>query len=95
MFTRKRILSIVLTLAVVVMFPVSGVRAADPAAELLLPREIPEVGKTFSVRLSITGNPGFSSLGATLAFDPNVVECTGIEIGEALAAVPGIVKAML
>jgi len=45
---------------------------------------LPSVGQTFTVRVTITGNPGLCAAQYTLAFDSGVVDCESMKLGSAL-----------
>lgn len=55
--------------------------AADMNLTINAPDELPEVGKTFTVTVDVSGNPGFASTQFTLAFNDDIVECIGAEAG--------------
>ena len=63
-----------------------SVRAAGPCLEAHLPESPVEAGEEFAVTVDLTGNPGILHLQFTLAFDRKRMECTEIELGEALKA---------
>ena len=63
-----------------------SVRAAGPCLEAHLPESPVEAGEEFAVTVDLTGNPGILHIQFTLAFDRERMECTEIELGEALKA---------
>ena len=63
-----------------------SVRAAEPRLEAHLPESPVEAGEEFAVTVDLTGNPGILHIQFTLAFDRERMECTEIELGEALKA---------
>ena len=63
-----------------------SVRAAGPRLEAHLPESPVEAGEEFAVTVDLTGNPGILHIQFTLAFDRERMECTEVELGEALKA---------
>ena len=48
------------------------------------PEALPAVGETFTVTVTISGNPGLCAAQYTLAFDASVVRCESASVGELL-----------
>ena len=78
---RKRFPALVLLLALVLCVPV---RAAGPRLEVHLPENPVGAGEEFAVTVDLLDNPGILHIQFTLAFDRARMECTAIELGDAL-----------
>ena len=72
-----------LWLILLVLLVQMSVPALAAATELRIvgPAEVPAVGEEFTVRLELSGNPGFNTFDVTIPFDRTKLECTEIEIG--------------
>lgn len=80
---RKRVRALWLTLCLALTLVVP-VRAAETVLTVNAPDTLPGVGKTLTVTVDISGNPGVSSVQFTLTYDKSMLECTGIEPGAVL-----------
>lgn len=80
---KKRGLSLLLALCLCLGLTV-GTWAAEPTVAVTASSASPAVGDTFTVDVSIRGNPGFSAVQFTLTFDSAVLDCTAVTTGEAL-----------
>ncbi len=80
---RNRILCALLAalLAAVLSLPAA---AAETSLIISAPETLPAVGETFTVTVTISGNPGLCAAQYTLAFDPSVVRCESASVGELL-----------
>lgn len=58
--------------------------AADMNLTINAPDELPEVGKTFTVTVDVSNNPGLAAVQFTLTYDEDLVKCTEAEAGEVL-----------
>jgi len=76
-----RALWLALCLALTLAVPV---RAAGTVLTVNAPDTLPGVGKTLTVTVDISGNPGISTAQFTLTYDKSMLECTGIEPGAML-----------
>lgn len=78
-----------LTLALLVCLMISLALPARAAGSTVLtitqPQTLPDVGQTFTVAVSISGNPGLSAAQLTLRYDDAVVRCTSARTGEVLS----------
>ena len=70
-------------LILMVLMVQMSVPALAAATELRIvgPAEVPAVGEEFTVRLELSGNPGFNTFDVTIPYDPAKLECTEIVIG--------------
>ena len=89
---RKKILSLFLTLLLVVQLTATAF-AADTVLNVTADKTLPSAGETFDVTVAISGNPGFSAVQFSLAFDSSVVECTSISKGDILQGTFGAERA--
>ena len=68
----------------------TGEGSASPDAvgqavfELSYPSELPAVGETFEVTVSLKDNPGFANLDFGVSSDSSVVECQSLDVGDVL-----------
>lgn len=80
---RNRILCVLMAalLAAALSLP-----AAAEGTSLIIsaPEALPAVGETFTVTVTISGNPGLCAAQYTLAFDASVVRCESASVGELL-----------
>ena len=81
---RKKIGSLVLVAALVLTLLTPMALADGTVLKVSTPATIPKAGEEFTVTVDITGNPGFNSVGFTVAFDRERIECTRIRVGELL-----------
>lgn len=81
---RKKIGSLVLVAALVLTLLTPMALADGTVLKVSTPATIPKAGEEFTVTVDITGNPGFNSVGFTVAFDHERIECTRIRVGELL-----------
>jgi len=81
---RKKILSLCLALLLLLALPM-GASAAGTTLTIDAPGSLPAVGQTFTVKVSISGNPGLCAAQFTLAFNSAVVDCTGMKLGTVLS----------
>lgn len=58
--------------------------AVDTVIQITQPGETVKAGETFTVNAEIKGNPGFSAVQFTLAYDSAVVECVATSTGPVL-----------
>ena len=85
----KKGISAVLLIALLLSLTV-GAAASGLVLTASAPQKLPEVGQTFSVPVKISGNPGFSSMQYTIAFDQTVVQCTEIKLGGILGGMMAV-----
>ena len=80
---KKKILCLCLTvLLLTAMLPVS---AAGTVLTIKSPASLPDVGKTFTVTVDISGNPGLCAAQFTLTYDQTALECTEANLGKVLS----------
>lgn len=86
---RKLKGTILVVALALVMIPV---RAAAPEVtmELKLPDKAPQTGESFTVELTMDGNPGLDAMSLTLNYDETVTECLDITTGEALSGMMSV-----
>lgn len=84
MFMKKRILTLALA-AALLLTPFSLASASGTAFVADVPEQLPAAGESFTVSVSLTGNPGFNSIQFRLAYDDTVVQCDEVENGAVLA----------
>ena len=89
---KKKLLSLLLAFLMVMQFAATAF-AADAMLTVAAEETLPAAGESFDVTVSISGNPGFSAVQFTLAYDPSVVECTSISKGAMLHGTFGAEKA--
>ena len=80
---RRRILAAVLTVCLLLAIMPAAL-AAGTTLKLVSPGTLPAAGESFTVTVSIAGNPGLSAAQMTLAYDKSVVSCTEANAGAAL-----------
>lgn len=80
---KNRILSTLLALCLCVGMALPA-RAAETELTVSAPTALPEIGTTFDVTVSISGNPGLGAVQFTLAYDKAVLECTKVSTGSML-----------
>lgn len=80
---NNRILSLLLALCLCISM-VTTVHAAGTVLTVEAPETLPAVGETFSVTVSVSGNPGLGAVQFTLGFNKSVVECTDASLGTML-----------
>ncbi len=81
---KKRLLSLVLSLAMVLSVISVQVFAAGAVLTIQAPETLPKAGETFTVTVDLSGNPGFSVLEFTLAFDESLMDCTAARTGDVM-----------
>jgi len=79
----RKVLSLLLMLSLLLTLSV-GTAAAGTTLKIDAPETLPAVGQTFTVRVSIAGNPGLCAAQYTLAFDDAVVACQRVKLGSVL-----------
>ena len=80
----KRALACLLLLLLLLPWA-SGALAAGTTVTVEVPETLPDVGESFTVTVSIAGNPGLCAAQYTLVFDKRVVSCEEVRIGEVLS----------
>ncbi len=78
---KRRLLSLVLSLAMVLSIGTVTAFAAGTTLTINAPETLPKAGETFTVTVDLSGNPGFSALQFTLAFDGAAMDCTKVRNG--------------
>ena len=81
---RKRILSLLAAGALCMGLSPGALAADQTTLTLSAPDELPAVGETFTVTVSIADNPGVSAVQFTVGSNSAVVECVSAEIGGVL-----------
>ena len=76
----KRIGIICVTLALL-MSLVPAAFAAGTSVVVTAPDTLPDVGESFTVTVSVSGNPGLSAAQVKLGYDDAVLECTAVKNG--------------
>ena len=82
---RRRCSAWISALALVLALFAPTTLAANTVLAIKTPATIPRAGETFEVAVDVLGNPGFSSIQFTLAFDNSKMQCTEIETGALLS----------
>lgn len=80
---KKRILTLALV-AALLLTPFTLASAAGTEFTLAAPERLPAAGESFTVSVSLKGNPGFNAIQFTLAYDETVVRCDDVEDGPLL-----------
>ena len=81
----RKITSVLLALVMaLVLIPVSAL-ADSTVLTIEAPDTLPQAGKTFTVTVSISGNPGLCAAQYTLSFDKRVVKCESVKLGTVLS----------
>ena len=80
---KKRLLSLLLAAAMSLSLSITAF-AAGATLTINAPETLPKAGETFTVTVDLSGNPGFSALQFTLAYDESVMDCTQIRKGEVM-----------
>lgn len=78
--TKKRLLLFLLTVSLLLSL-CSTVWASGTVISTDLPGQMPDVGKTFTVTVSVSGNTGIGALNLTMEFNDDVLDCTGVKAG--------------
>jgi len=81
---KKRIVRLLelFLLCVLLTLPVN---AAGMTVSINAPKNLPEVGETFTVTVEISDNPSLCSAQYTLTFDQNIVSCEKASVGKVLS----------
>ena len=80
---KKRIPALLLALCMMLSMAVTA-HAAGTTLQVDVPQSLPAVGETFTVTVSIAGNPGLGAVQLALGFDDTVLDCTRISQGSML-----------
>lgn len=80
---KNRIISLLLLLCLSVGL-VTGAYAAGTELTVETPETLPAVGESFTVTVSLTGNPRLGTVQFTLAYDKTVLECVDADLGAIL-----------
>lgn len=85
---KRRIGAVALVLALLGAVIATGppaARAAEPmVVSIAGPSQLPAVGETFQVAVSVTGSPGLNAVQFKLTYDDAVVTCTDVTTGPVL-----------
>lgn len=81
---RKKWLAWVLAVCICLAAAPTAFAAGGAVISVTPPETPPGIGETFTVNAEIKGNPGFSAVQFTLAYDDAVVECVSASTGAAL-----------
>lgn len=88
---RRKCLTLLLLLCLCLSLMPTAL-AANTEIQVNPPGELPEVGKTFTVTVDVSGNTGFAALELTLGYDKSVVECVNAYTGTVLASAASAVN---
>ena len=80
MRTFKKLSIWLILLVLLVQMSVPALAAATEL-RIIGPAEVPAVGEEFTVRLELSGNPGFNTFDVTIPYDRTKLECTEVEAG--------------
>ena len=80
---RTKLITFLLAACMVLSLCVPAM-AAGTVLKVEQPEKLPAVGETFTVTVSIEGNPGISAVQMSLLYDSKIVKCTKIQTGQAL-----------
>lgn len=83
---KKRILMLLLSLVLIVSAVTPMALAAAPATfKVQIPDELPAIGQSFDVTITVSGTGGFNRIQFMLNYNDTVLECTKVKKGNAIS----------